>query len=608
MTVPPQNAGNGTASAPGSRTGTPAPPEGAPRSVFTAVPAAAIPAAFVPPVLPPSTTHTYTTTSVGPNGGRVTVTYNTQVHPLLPRPFPHPQMPPVPLGLPNLPTGVRRQPSNPNLARVSAGLTTARQEMDNVRTLLNTRNGSATQDTAAAHPGPPTWRLDRIRLHMQNLNNGLEQIQQGMDALTADPTVALNPSFVQLQQSANALRGSAENAAALLERIRNNGEQNPAPSTAPVPSSASATTTNTVQHIPSQHYTSTTSPPDTRPELFLLSGPAGPVGILFDQRGTYTTAPPVLTLPFDTFSNQFAVNRQMISNIGAQIAHSTPHNLNNLTSGQAATTTAYAQGATQNPQAQQAQHNQNQNANQAPVEPQAAANERLARLAGHGWMIFKLAFFVYIFSGAGGWYRPIMLGLSALLIYLAQLGLFENVQNQIRQHFEALLPLGDQQAQGQGQNQDGNGNGNGNANRNRNPNARLTPEEATRRILREHYQRQRMGWLRQSLRGVERALALFVASLWPGVGEGMVRAQEERERAERAAAEERQRQEQERRAQEAQAAQDAAAALEEKKSDTGVENAAAEAAPGTGSDKRKGKERAPDTEAQQNQGAGEGPA
>ena len=58
------------------------------------------------------------------------------------------------------------------------------------------------------------------------------------------------------------------------------------------------------------------------------------------------------------------------------------------------------------------------------------------------------------------------------------------------------------------------------------------------------------------MRTVERAFALFVASLFPGVGERMVHAQEERERLERVAArEERERQEEEarRREEEAQA-------------------------------------------------------
>lgn len=46
-----------------------------------------------------------------------------------------------------------------------------------------------------------------------------------------------------------------------------------------------------------------------------------------------------------------------------------------------------------------------------------------------------------------------------------------------------------------------------------------------------------MGGLRQVMQTGERAFALFVASLWPGVGERMVRAQEERERVEREARE-----------------------------------------------------------------------
>ena len=103
-----------------------------------------------------------------------------------------------------------------------------------------------------------------------------------------------------------------------------------------------------------------------------------------------------------------------------------------------------------------------------------------------------------------------MLTVIGILLYFAQQGMFEEQFNIIRRYFEALLPLGDRPneqrpAQGQDQPRDG-------ATRN------LTPEEAAQRLVRRH-QDQQYGWIRESMRGTERAFALFVASLWPGIGE-----------------------------------------------------------------------------------------
>ena len=44
---------------------------------------------------------------------------------------------------------------------------------------------------------------------------------------------------------------------------------------------------------------------------------------------------------------------------------------------------------------------------------------------GHAWLIVKLLFFMYFFAGGGGWYRPVMIGTIAAVVYLANLGIFE---------------------------------------------------------------------------------------------------------------------------------------------------------------------------------------
>jgi hypothetical protein len=78
---------------------------------------------------------------------------------------------------------------------------------------------------------------------------------------------------------------------------------------------------------------------------------------------------------------------------------------------------------------------------------------------------------------------------------------------------------------------------------------------------------ERMTWLERRTREVERAVALFVASLWPGVGEAAVRMRVEQERRERELVEEERRVAEERRELEeqdaAEAAEREAAALED---------------------------------------------
>ena len=141
-----------------------------------------------------------------------------------------------------------------------------------------------------------------------------------------------------------------------------------------------------------------------------------------------------------------------------------------------------------------------------------------------------------------------MLGSIAIIVYIVQLGVFEQQFNVVRRHFEALLPNPERVAQRDAGNQQ-------NAEQRRN----VTPEEAARRLLAQQRNNQ-FGWVREGARQLERGAAIFVASLWPGIGERMVHAQEERERLERvAASEERERQEEEsRRAQEEAEKSDAA--------------------------------------------------
>ncbi|KAJ4315978.1 hypothetical protein N0V94_005670 [Neodidymelliopsis sp. IMI 364377] len=507
---------------------------------------------------------------VGPNGSRWTVTYNNFTanmplrpgQPTLPRPVPHPAafaVPPRPFGSP-APGGVN-VPLSWLLPRLRRTLQEAAQEVDNVRTLLDptTQNAPSDAQPASSSTSFPGWRIERIREHLRTITHNLNMVESGL----SDPTMQLNMDVIGLRQAAGEVRRQANEFSRALDAHEARIASELAQSTAGTPAAAASDPLIAMASAATR-----TLPSDAPQELFLLSSPQGPVGVLFDQRGTYTTTPFVSTLPSEAFVDQFNQNRQLIAGLGQQIAQSS-HNLHNqLGSLQPTPTQQPAQAQPPNEFDQNVAQRviqdiiQNQNERQAQNQPAPnanavapAENDRVGNIAGHLWLIFKLACFVYIFAGGGGWYRPLLLGSIAGIVYLVQLGIFEAQLNLVRRHFEALLPNADRIVQGRNAPQqpaDAQGPANG----------RVTPEEAARRLLQQQRNNQ-LGWVRESMRTVERGVAIFVASLWPGIGERMVHAQEERERLERvAASEERERLEEERRQ-----AEEAANAQNEEKND-----------------------------------------
>jgi hypothetical protein len=481
---------------------------------------------------------------IGPNGERWSVTINDFTanvplrpgQPMMPRPMPFPaafRMPPRPVASPAPDVSV---PVSWLLPRLRDSLREAALEMANVNTLLQTH-------TSTSETNLPPWRIQRVRGHLRTVIHSMQMAETAL----SNPILQLNTDVIAMRQSAAQLRRQAEEISASLDRQQVN---------------TPATTQPSVSQTPQ------TLPSDAPPELFILSSPQGPVGVLFDQRGTYTTAPMAPTAPMHNFADQFTRNRQLIAGLSHQITRS---NLANQLGALRPTPTQPGQDTTQN-QAQNQdanqiqnhnQNNHNQNQNQNQDQNADGENDRMMNIGGHLWLVFKLACFVYIFAGGGGWYRPIILALMAAGVYLAQLGIFNDQLNVVRRHFEALLPNTDRLVQGHEA-----------APQQLRPGARnITPEEAARRILQQH-QQQRFSWARDTMRTLERSFAIFVASLWPGIGERMVHAQEERVRAERAA-EEAQREEEQRRI-EAEAQQKEAEESAEKSAEESAEKGADE--------------------------------
>ncbi|KAE9970287.1 hypothetical protein EG327_010319 [Venturia inaequalis] len=158
--------------------------------------------------------------------------------------------------------------------------------------------------------------------------------------------------------------------------------------------------------------------------------------------------------------------------------------------------------------------------------------DMLAPIVRNLWLAARLAAFAYFFLSSGrGYWRVLLLGGIGLAIYALNSGwLGRNVDNaweSLRRHFETLVndarrgnpiaPTAAQMAYN---------------------NAHPTPEDTARRLLQEHQRRNRSATQEFIDRAVararqaERTFALFVASLWPGVGEGVIRAQEQARREE----------------------------------------------------------------------------
>ncbi|GAB1737867.1 hypothetical protein NU219Hw_g2341t1 [Hortaea werneckii] len=303
---------------------------------------------------------------------------------------------------------------------------------------------------------------------------------------------------------------------------------------------------------------------------YLLSSPSGPHALLFSpQHGTYTGgggigATQALGLaPTPTTQPQFS---------GAPVAGAR---------GEADPVAAAAAQHIANAQARLAAQggagaNAQQQQGQAAQDPLAGP---LGQLLNHMWLLLRILIFAYFLLGSNlGWRRPVLLMLLGLGFWAVRMGVL-NEGGGIRRWWDDVVGVqrgrqpqagaqegAQQQRQGgetgaqvqQGENAGPNGNrGQGGQQQDGRARRMPTPEQVAQRLLNERQQQQnaQVGRLREVIRPIERAVALFLASLWPGIGEAAVRAREDEERRrneeevarQRAAEEERVRKEEEER-------------------------------------------------------------
>lgn len=252
--------------------------------------------------------------------------------------------------------------------------------------------------------------------------------------------------------------------------------------------------------------------------IYLLSSPNGPHALLVSPYGMYSTPWPLPVQNGNTLAPSPREREQLhpttsINPPNAPEMQQPPGNL---------------------PQVLQApQQRQQEQPNQA-----RDLIRILLPLGGHVWLLVRLFGFVYFFTGGGGYRRALLLGVGAFVVFIVQTGIFRPFIQQawepLRSHIENLLPLANNNDRRQipqaAPNLHNNNNNNLDNHQGLATNMMFTPQQAADRML-QGRQNRAESLTRQYIRRAERAIALFIASLVPGVGERHIAAREAAEAA-----------------------------------------------------------------------------
>jgi hypothetical protein len=402
------------------------------------------------------------------------------------------------MGLPFPLPGMAQQPRQLNPAQQANGpsaLDRARQNVAEMRQMVEAmRNTNATEEDRA--------RTARLQEHIQAVNDYIDPFGVGRP----------NP----------APRSTSPFPARMAQSMRSSPSLGLGPF-APPPRTQSIPLVNNIMNGSRQQ-----APSGSDTTCYLLSSPQGPQALVFSpQHGTYT--------------GSLAGHGATGLNFGVGQSHGL-HRVVHMggASGQPAPTPTQPAGAA---------HNGNGQAGNAPVDPAVAAAQQIAQqinqaqqaqaradnpggplqpLLAHFWLLLRVMIFAYFIIGTNmGWRRPVALATIGLGFYLIRAGLFGD-GGIARRWWDGIVRVEQRpraQAQGQGEAAPADGE--------QRPGQLPTPEELAQRLLQERQEalnRAPLHRIREQLRPVERAGALFFASLWPGVGEAHVRAREAEER------------------------------------------------------------------------------
>lgn len=388
--------------------------------------------------------------------------------------------------------------------------------------------GRANSPQAMGSPGTPTGSQPNSsssngQPHQLQLERSLSSIETALAGGTAPGEPIFESARTLLQRLSNQQDVPANTTTSLRNRLNYLSTQ---------ADQLRASLNSILMRVISEQYPVQRPPPTASSSpIYLLSSPSGPHALLVSPFGMYTTPWqfPGFAVPSPNPMLQHA------SNITTPTQTLNPTNEPNV-----------QQPAANPPQAarEPQQQEQEQQANQA-----RDLIRILLPMGGHIWLLVRLFGFVYFFTAGGGHRRAILLGLCAFLVFIAQTGLFrpflQSTWEPFRRHIENLLPLAnndrrlvpDAVAAGNNANPGGQG-----AQR---ANGVPTPQQAAEILLREREQMDG-SIMRRYLRRAERAIALFIASLVPGVGERHIAARDAAEAAIREQERERERQREQR--------------------------------------------------------------
>ncbi|KAK0853080.1 hypothetical protein LTS02_012125 [Friedmanniomyces endolithicus] len=260
------------------------------------------------------------------------------------------------------------------------------------------------------------------------------------------------------------------------------------------------------------------NPSDTT--CYLLSGPQGPQALLFSpQHGTYNGA---FTQGAAVATSRPIPTPTTNASSAPQPGQQPQQNAQQHALAQLVQQPGQPQPGPANPAAPPAPNAQPAAAGAAAAAAAADPNAPVQALFNHFWLLFRVLIFAYFLLGSNlGWRRPAALAVIGVGFWMVRAGLFGE-GGVARRWWDGVVRVrpppapvaaaagGQTGVEGQGGARAG---------------AMPTPEEVARRLIEERRDG-RQQRLREFVRPVERAVALFVASLWPGIGEAHVRAQE----------------------------------------------------------------------------------
>ena len=435
------------------------------------------------------------------------------------------------------------------------------------------------------HPRPASTNpLERTNaMHGPAGQQRQEQTQPGTTNIQAHPNQPNN--IVVEQQTLNAVDTLADPLAGL--RLSHGLDPMPRPSSAPgnppprsdgaprAPRNAQAPSMGRSSQVfgpinlpfpPHTHlpfpfatHTQPQSTSHTQPTVWLASSRNGPEALLFAPgHGYYTSAPMaqsnITTVPPSTVATASMAGQTTTS----QSSSSLPQPEGSGPVAQPTNAVAAQPAAHPEPNAQVARV-------QRQLDRQRNANidndDIFAFIIQRGWLFLRLYMFMFVLSEPGTWRRYLLLFLAVIVCILPRRNPLNDAFAAARRHVDNLIGPPHPQPRDRLRQRQGQGNGNerpfARANlqlpgeqvdqtqaenasqagpstnaptrRQQQPQGAVntTPEETAQRLLREHEQRNPPNFILNFFYRIEQAIALFLASLIPGVGERHVAAREE---------------------------------------------------------------------------------